>query len=786
MTDHKKTRCQRQILLPLIVAFLIPGLGYSQGIEFADTSLKQAKILAKQYQKPVFIDFYAEWCKPCKIMEEEVFDDGEVGSFINQNFIAIRVDGEEEQNLTQQYGIQVYPSLMFLDTDGKLLVKYDGALGSSEFLRLSQDMLHLRTYQRVYKKKDSDPAAVYNYARSVNWINPSAAGRVARKYLSNTPVKKWNKEENWSLIREFVPGTEQTLFRKAIASEDLRRQYPEAFKAYVLDGLNDILNKSLKLRNSIYLKHYAKYVNAFSGYFPNADSTILGAKMTYASEHDPLTLPALIEEYLSKYEKENPEALARYAEYLAENYFRKELLEHSVKWSTASLELQKNVTAYIARALAYEKMNEFRMAYANIIMAESIAPREDLELIVRHEKRIFGKMAPEHSVGVNAAKYSTSTEDGRFTLGAGNKRLMYGYPVPTSTSHFVINIDGKLATNSPALAKRGLEYLTGRLDYGGKGITPEVRVSFSFKEVRITQILTPVDKSFKELEEGLAQYYKVSYQFGNPTGNPRKIGLGVLFDTMIDDNDHCVIAADGRVLQTELAFAGPYIPNELLFYKTPGDTSDMMGTAILMGHGATKPDKLVVGRWPVLHQVTWKLSPQKVGYGDSAYFLKWENRTLYPKRELEFITYYGLPAHKRPELQILVEDPNYLTLKEDVYFEHGRATLDLNAKMKISQLIEKEDIMILGVLLNGYTDVIGKKDYNFDLSRSRIENVGRIFTAYKIPYVPKPYGLERSDHSAFNEKYGNVWDRRVEIVIYYKPKRDPDPGMSASLPVENP
>ena len=468
------------------------------------------------------------------------------------------------------------------------------------------------------------------------------------------------------------------------------------------------------------------------------------------------------------YEKNDPKALIARARYLTENYFNEQLLNRAIDWCNQALQLSKHASAYMTIALAYEKLNEFQKAHAYIMLADAISQTEYEEEIDIHLARIKEKNEYQLNDGVSTVKNSDNMDDGRFTLGAGNKRLMYGYPVPSSTSHFVVNIDGELATNSPRLAGKGLKYLTGFLEYGGQGMTPTVTIQMEFKGVFIIQNLIPVDKQFQELDSGLAQYYQVSYQFKNQDQTVKKIGLGVLFDTMIDDNDFCAIEADGKMLESEFGFTHKSMPKELLFYQSKGDTSKMMGTAILSGYNATKPDKMVVGRWPVLHEVKWGLKPQKVKYGDSAYFLKWENRNLDRKGTIKLTTYYGLPDHKKSELRLLVEDHNNLRLTENIFFNTGSSMLDLNAKMKISELLERKDIMITGVLLNGYADVVGQETFNMDLSRRRIENVGKIFKGYSIPYMPKPYGNDRSIYSEFNRAYGNVWDRRVEIVIYYK------------------
>ena len=740
-------------------------------ITFLEQSFAEVKAMAKEQQKPIFVDLYAVWCGPCKYMEKEVFVDREVAEYMNENYLSLRVDAEkEEKALVTMMEIDAYPTMAFFDADGKLIHKQEGIMAGDDFVQLAKGIVNRYQYKADYDRSPKKPENVYNYAISIKWNNPTKARRIVATYLKNTPEKKWIDPQIWRIIRDFVPGSDNVLFTKVLKHKELAQAYPNQYPAYIKLATQDILAKSLDLKSTHHLNRYIKYVRSYGEYHSNPDSLVLVAKILYAQRDDIDQLPGLIKTYVNTYEKENPEALANYAYHLVETHFKREILEMAIDWCKESIQKSNNVLAYITAGLAYEKLNDFKSAYAYILLAESQQNEEWEEVVASHSKRLEEKSRIELNEGVNTIESEKKTDDGRFTLGAGDKRLMYGYPIPSSTSHFVVNVNGELATNSPRLAGKGLTHLKGTLQYGGSGITPEVRITFEFNDVTITQELIPVDKHFNVLTQGLAQYYRVSYLIENKVRRFQKVGLGVLFDTMIDDNDFCSIAADGRILETEEGFLERNMPNELMFYRTRGDSTDMMGAAVLKDHGATAPDKMVIGRWPVLHGVTWDLKPEKAKYGDSAYFLKWENRRLNPEGELEFVTYYGLPGHKKPELRILVEDPNQLTMTANVYFDRGQSRLDLNAKMKINDLLENEDLAITGVLLNGYADVIGEEAYNFNLSQKRIDNVGKIFTAYGVPFVPKPFGNDKSAYGVYNQRFGNTWDRRVEIVIYYRKK----------------
>ena len=109
------------------------------GIKFLTSDLLRPLLdQAKREGKLVFVDFYATWCGPCKAMDRNVFSDKKIGEYFNENFISYKVDADGVgSHIAAIYDISNVPTLLFLDTDGEILVRRNSAAGISELKRMA-------------------------------------------------------------------------------------------------------------------------------------------------------------------------------------------------------------------------------------------------------------------------------------------------------------------------------------------------------------------------------------------------------------------------------------------------------------------------------------------------------------------------------------------------------------------------------------------------------------------------------------------------------------------------
>lgn len=153
----------------LVVVLLSFG-AFAEGISFQHISLDEAVKKANIENKPIFIDVYATWCGPCKYLSREVFVDDELGAYMNANFINIKLNGEEGDGdyLMAEFGLDAFPTMLFLSPEKEELNRIVGAVGSNEILNISKGVIDptstkIYQLQSRYDEGDRDKEFMQSY-----------------------------------------------------------------------------------------------------------------------------------------------------------------------------------------------------------------------------------------------------------------------------------------------------------------------------------------------------------------------------------------------------------------------------------------------------------------------------------------------------------------------------------------------------------------------------------------------------------------------------------------------
>jgi len=86
---------------------------------------------------PAIIDFYADWCGPCKMVAPIL---EELSETYKDKLVIYKVDTEVEQELSSVFGIQSIPTLLFIPVNGNPMMQ-KGAIPKNAFKQVIEERL---------------------------------------------------------------------------------------------------------------------------------------------------------------------------------------------------------------------------------------------------------------------------------------------------------------------------------------------------------------------------------------------------------------------------------------------------------------------------------------------------------------------------------------------------------------------------------------------------------------------------------------------------------------------
>ncbi|KMQ68704.1 thiol:disulfide interchange protein [Chryseobacterium sp. FH2] len=355
--------------IAIFSSLFIGAIAFAQGIKFEDSNFTSILAKAKKENKLVFVDAYASWCGPCKLMVKNIFPLQSVGDYYNSHFINAKIDMEKGEgiDLAKKYNVKAFPTYLFINGDGEEVHRTLGYVEEKDFIQFAKDAgdpnKRLAALKQKFENGEKDPEFLKNLAGLTLYNDAAFSNSVLERYFNG---KTELDQEDIQILLIAIQSTEGPLYKMFLDKKtDIQKLLP--------GDQYDKFDKNIKL-NTIVKKAYNTDTKTWNDNFfmsetqkfltkEEAEKALKRAKASRALKNKDI---ATYEKLSLELYKDTSTASSRELNSLAWDFFEnvnnKSSLEQALLWAQESVKKDENYANTDTLANLYNKIGDKKNA----------------------------------------------------------------------------------------------------------------------------------------------------------------------------------------------------------------------------------------------------------------------------------------------------------------------------------------------------------------------------------------------------------------------------------------
>jgi len=299
-------------------------------------------------------------------MSKQVFTQDEVGEFYNKNFVNMKIDMEKTpgRKFQKKYPVSAFPTLYYIDGDGKVAHVTKGGKNPEQFIQLGQMAMKKNDksgdYEAAYKDGKRDYDLVYNYVKALNKAGKPSL-KIANEYIKSQ--KDLTTAENLKFILEATTEADSRIF-------DLLTKHKSAIVELTSVGeVNDRIEAACMRTadKAIEYKYYDLITEAttkLKAHVPEKANAFehTHAMRYHAADQEPAAYLKSADN-LAKIYKKNPDNMHKLAMTLVKQYGKNsQALKQAEKYAKSAASSGTDIAYYFTQAQILKKMGKSKDA----------------------------------------------------------------------------------------------------------------------------------------------------------------------------------------------------------------------------------------------------------------------------------------------------------------------------------------------------------------------------------------------------------------------------------------